>query len=192
MTDHLSEKQIEEYRQAFSVFDKDNDGSISTKDLSIVMHALGQEPTDVLLRDMVNEVDTDGNGGLEFSEFLRMMVRKMRLPDLDDELRIIFQVFDTTQTGYLGVQELRTIMRTLNEKMSDDDLNDMITSCDLDQDGKINFQEFVHMMNVSAWIAWNIMRLLRNREFNSGFYIDCCVRILRRKVSVCLHILLTN
>ncbi|XP_055329507.1 calmodulin-alpha-like [Paramacrobiotus metropolitanus] len=150
MTDQLTEKQIEEYRAAFTVLDKDNDGNISTKDLSALMRVLGQDPTDIQLHDIINEVDIDGNGSIDFSEFLRLMVRKMRLTDLDDELRIIFQVFDTNQTGLLGVKELQHVLLLLNEKLPDDDVADLIRSCDVDQDGRINFQEFVHMMNVPS------------------------------------------
>jgi len=43
------------------------------------------------LRDMVNEVDQDGNGTIEFNEFLQMMSRKMRSADGEDELREAFR-----------------------------------------------------------------------------------------------------
>ena len=45
---------------AFTLFDKDHDGTITTKELGIVMRSLGQNPTDAELMDMVNEVDQDG------------------------------------------------------------------------------------------------------------------------------------
>ena len=48
-----------EYKEAFSLFDKDGDGTITTKELGAVMKSLGQAPTDAELRDMINEVDED-------------------------------------------------------------------------------------------------------------------------------------
>ena len=52
--------RLTEFREAFSLFDKNGDGSISSKELGIVMRSLGQNPTDDELQDMINEVDFDG------------------------------------------------------------------------------------------------------------------------------------
>lgn len=49
-----------EFKEAFSLFDKDGDGTISSKELGTVMRSLGQNPTEALLQEMVNEVDADG------------------------------------------------------------------------------------------------------------------------------------
>uniref|UniRef100_A0A8C7Y7U6 EF-hand domain-containing protein n=1 Tax=Oryzias sinensis TaxID=183150 RepID=A0A8C7Y7U6_9TELE len=53
----LSEEQ---FKEAFSLFDKDGDGTITTKELGTVMRSLGQNPTEAELQDMINEVDADG------------------------------------------------------------------------------------------------------------------------------------
>lgn len=53
-----------EFREAFSLFDKDGDGTITTKELGTVMRSLGQNPTETELQDMINEVDADGKSSL--------------------------------------------------------------------------------------------------------------------------------
>merc|ERR1712128_393707 len=55
----------------------DGDGTITTKELGTVMRSLGQNPTEAELQDMINEVDADGNGTIDFPEFLTMMARKI-------------------------------------------------------------------------------------------------------------------
>ena len=56
------------------------------------MRSLGQNPTEGELQDMINEVDIDGNGTIEFAEFLGMMAKKMKESDGEEELREAFRV----------------------------------------------------------------------------------------------------
>lgn len=55
-------------------------GTITTKELGTVMRSLGQNPTEAELQDMINEVDADGNGTIDFPEFIQLMARKMKVP----------------------------------------------------------------------------------------------------------------
>lgn len=64
-----------ELRDAFKVFDKDGNGSISKSELKHLMSNLGQRLSDEELDAMMGEVDTDGNGEIDFDEFKQMMVR---------------------------------------------------------------------------------------------------------------------
>ena len=99
MADQLTEEQIAEFKEAFSLFDKDGDGTITTKELGTVMRSLGQNPTEAELQDMINEVDADGNGTIDFPEFLTMMARKMKDTDSEEEIREAFRVFDKDGNG---------------------------------------------------------------------------------------------
>ena len=87
-----TEEQIAEFKEAFSLFDKDGDGTITTKELGTVMRSLGQNPTEAELQDMINEVDADGNGTIDFPEFLSLMARKMKDTDTEEELIEAFKV----------------------------------------------------------------------------------------------------
>ncbi|CAJ0648032.1 7239_t:CDS:10 [Entrophospora sp. SA101] len=138
--------QIAEFKEAFSLFDKDNDGSITTKELGTVMRSLGQNPTESELQDMINEVDADGNGTIDFPEFLTMMARKMKDTDSEEEIKEAFKVFDKDGNGYISAAELRHVMTNLGEKLSEEEVDEMIREADVDGDGQINYEEFVKMM----------------------------------------------
>jgi len=142
----LSNDEIEEFREAFSMFDKNGDGTISSAELGTIMRSLGQNPTENELMDMINEVDIDGNGTIDFREFLNMMAKKVNKSDSEEELREAFRVFDKDGNGHISASELRTVMTTLGEKLTDEEVDEMIFEADLDGDGQVNYEEFVRMM----------------------------------------------
>uniref|UniRef100_A0A673UAA2 Calmodulin 3 n=1 Tax=Suricata suricatta TaxID=37032 RepID=A0A673UAA2_SURSU len=140
MADQLTEEQIAEFKEAFSLFDKDGDGTITTKELGTVMRSLGQNPTEAELQDMINEVDADGNGTIDFPEFLTMMARKMKDTDSEEEIREAFRVFDKDGNGYISAAELRHVMTNLGEKLTDEEVDEMIREADIDGDGQVNYE----------------------------------------------------
>uniref|UniRef100_A0A1B0CSD7 EF-hand domain-containing protein n=1 Tax=Lutzomyia longipalpis TaxID=7200 RepID=A0A1B0CSD7_LUTLO len=146
IADQLTEEQIAEFKEAFSLFDKDGDGTITTKELGTVMRSLGQNPTEAELQDMINEVDADGNGTIDFPEFLTMMARKMKDTDSEEEIREAFRVFDKDGNGFISAAELRHVMTNLGEKLTDEEVDEMIREADIDGDGQVNYEEFVTMM----------------------------------------------
>jgi len=97
------------------IYFTDGDGTITTKELGTVMRSLGQNPTEAELQDMINEVDADGNGTIDFPEFLTMMARKMRDTDSEEEIKEAFKVFDKDGNGYISAAELRHVMTNLGE-----------------------------------------------------------------------------
>merc|ERR1712126_515944 len=144
--DQLTEEQIAEFKEAFSLFDKDGDGTITTKELGTVMRSLGQNPTEAELQDMINEVDADGNGTIDFPEFLTMMTRRMKYTDSQEEIREAFRVFDKDGNGFISAAELRNVMSNLGEKLTEDEIDKLIREADVDGDGQINYEEFVTVM----------------------------------------------
>lgn len=144
--DSVSVEQIAEFKEAFSLFDKDGDGTITTKELGTVMRSLGQNPTEAELQDMINEVDADGNGTIDFPEFCTLMARKMKDTDSEEELKEAFRVFDKDGNGFISAAELRHIMTNLGEKLTDEEVDEMLREADIDGDGQINYEEFVKVM----------------------------------------------
>ena len=98
---------MKEFKDAFAIFDKDGGGSITTQELGDVMKSLGQKPTNAELDTMVREIDADGNGEIDFPEFLTMMLRKMNEGNPEKELMDVFMVFDKDGSGTISAEELR-------------------------------------------------------------------------------------
>merc|ERR1712167_440585 len=96
----------------------DGDGTITTKELGTVMRSLGQNPTEAELQDMINEVDADGNGTIDFPDFLSLMARKMKDVDTEEELVEAFKVFDKDGNGFISAAELRHVMTRTSARSS--------------------------------------------------------------------------
>ncbi|KAK2154774.1 hypothetical protein LSH36_258g05110 [Paralvinella palmiformis] len=136
---------MQEYKEAFQMFDKDGDGTISTKELGIVMRSLGQNPTESELQEIINEVDIDGNGKIDLDEFIVMMARQQCLSPA--ELEQAFRMFDRDHDGFIDARELRHLLTNLGEKLTDQEVDEMIREVDVDGDGKVDYGEFVAMLN---------------------------------------------
>lgn len=134
MAEGLSNEQIAVYQAAFKLFDTDGDGLITADELGTVMKNLGQNPTDAELQDMMNEVDGDGNGAIDFREFLVVMETKVKDSDHAEEIKAAFKVFDRDGDGYISANELREVMETLGEKLNDDELEEMLREAQASSD----------------------------------------------------------
>jgi Ca2+-binding EF-hand superfamily protein len=75
MGEQLTEEQIADYKEAFSLFDKDGDGIIKVSDLGLLVRSLNLNPTESEIAEMVSDVDPDGTGKVDFPEFISLMVQ---------------------------------------------------------------------------------------------------------------------
>lgn len=81
-----------------------------------------------------------GNGTIDFPEFLTMMARKMKDTDSEEEIREAFRVFDKDGNGFISAAELRHVMTNLGEKLTDEEVDEMIREADIDGDGQVNYE----------------------------------------------------
>ena len=69
-----------------------------------------------------------------------MMARKMKDTDSEEEIREAFKVFDRDNNGFISAAELRHVMTSIGEKLTDDEVDEMIREADQDGDGRIDCQ----------------------------------------------------
>ncbi|XP_072862330.1 troponin C, skeletal muscle isoform X1 [Chlorocebus sabaeus] len=146
---YLSEEMIAEFKAAFDMFDADGGGDISVKELGTVMRMLGQTPTKEELDAIIEEVDEDGSGTIDFEEFLVMMVRQMKEDakgKSEEELAECFRIFDRNADGYIDPEELAEIFRASGEHVTEEEIESLMKDGDKNNDGRIDFDEFLKMM----------------------------------------------
>merc|ERR1712228_797528 len=117
----LSIQQIGQFQDAFMRLASD-DGSVCSAQVSSIMRSLGQNPSEAEIQDMVNQVDKDGTGMIDFPEFLSMMSLKQESENAEDEIREAFQVFDGDGNGFTNRQELACVMGNLGETLTQEEI----------------------------------------------------------------------
>ena len=132
------------------MFDRDGDGTVTIHELGSVMNSLGRYPTDAELQDIINEFDLDGNGVIDFKEFIPMMESYVMKDITEDELLECFKVFDRDHNGYITLPELENAMLKLGEKLTEEECKAMLKEADVNGDGKIDYKEFVKLL--SEWV----------------------------------------
>jgi len=146
VNENISMDFILEMKEAFQLFDKNGDGFISAKELGVLMRTLGRNPTEDEIMNIMNEIDVDHNGKLDFSEFTIMMKDKLSGEDMEQEIKQAFRVFDRNGDGYISKSEFKHCMMHFGEKFTDDEVEEMMAEADANNDGKIDYTEFSQMI----------------------------------------------
>ena len=142
----LSPEQEDQIKQAWALFDNDNSGTIESSELKDVMRKLGLNPTPEELKDIIQDIDRDNDGSIDYNEFLRLMSTKLKDAQTEDELLEAFNVFDSAGKGCFGEAELTDVAMRLKCNFTPEDIKEMIAVADLNGDQAINFEEFVRIM----------------------------------------------
>eukprot|EP00931_Biecheleriopsis_adriatica_P109465 TRINITY_DN83720_c0_g1_i1.p1 TRINITY_DN83720_c0_g1~~TRINITY_DN83720_c0_g1_i1.p1 ORF type:complete len:175 (-),score=44.13 TRINITY_DN83720_c0_g1_i1:46-507(-) len=150
MVDKLTREEVRHMHAAFSLFDKTGEKSIVSEEVGTVMRSLGQNPTEAELSDMIREVDVDGNGTIDFFEFLSMMGRKLNDRESPQAFVEAFRVWDKKGNGLISESDLRqawlTLGETLTEEQVEQILHDAKAEGIVNADGMIDYKAFVDML----------------------------------------------
>ncbi|KAI0985931.1 hypothetical protein GJ496_001014 [Pomphorhynchus laevis] len=142
----LSQEQISEIKQVFNMYDRDKSGSIPTNTLGEVMKNLGHNLKYEELQECIEVVDEDGSGSVDWEEFLALMAKKTQENEDEQELREAFRVFDKHNRGVIDVADLKLIFKALDENMSAEEVDQIISEVDEDNSGTVDFEEFMKLM----------------------------------------------
>mmetsp|Transcript_699 Transcript_699/g.2347 ORF Transcript_699/g.2347 Transcript_699/m.2347 type:complete len:237 (-) Transcript_699:202-912(-) len=137
----ISQKEL---KRAFASFDRDQSGTIDKDELAAVLKSVGKKVSDKQIDEIMEEIDLDKNGVLDFQEFEYIVQVKLE-DNLHDEQSIkeLFEFFDRDKDGYISFDELYWVLnKKLKIKISREDVQDMLRYGDLDGNGLLDLEEF--------------------------------------------------
>ncbi|KAM7497052.1 hypothetical protein LguiA_021466 [Lonicera macranthoides] len=140
----LSEEEIMGLKQMFKSMDSDNSGTITLEELKQGLAKQGTKLSEYEVKQLMEAADADGNGTIDYEEFITATMHMNRM-DREEHLYTAFQYFDKDSSGFITKEELEQALREFG--MDDGrDIKEVIAEVDADNDGRINYDEFVAMM----------------------------------------------
>ncbi|KAF9019171.1 hypothetical protein BGZ52_003655 [Haplosporangium bisporale] len=142
-----------EYREGFNLFDRKGNGTIDTESVGDLLRALGQNPTNAEVEQLTAQADPTGSRSIGFDTFLRILLRPdgFRPAGTYDEFVNGFKVFDKDGDGFISSGELRSVLTSLGEKLSDAEMDELLKGVTVDKTGRVNYEGkyFVRMISSS-------------------------------------------
>eukprot|EP00930_Biecheleria_cincta_P070323 TRINITY_DN57965_c0_g1_i1.p1 TRINITY_DN57965_c0_g1~~TRINITY_DN57965_c0_g1_i1.p1 ORF type:complete len:616 (-),score=151.25 TRINITY_DN57965_c0_g1_i1:24-1871(-) len=142
----FTEERLAELREVFNLFDEDGNGTLDADELALVMRSVGLVPSMQEIKNMIDEVDADGSGSIEWPEFLFLMSRNVVKPD--EQHKFAFEFFDRANEGKIQRTDFVMQMRQLTQDFNVDELEEMFLEAkfeDADTE-QLTYKEFVKMM----------------------------------------------
>jgi len=146
----LETDEIKVLKLCFNLFDVKKQDFLGADDLDDILRAMGFRPSKEELKEILEEIDEDGSGEIEFEEFTQLCAKFLvEEPDEDTmkaELKEAFRMFDKECSGFITTLQLREIIAELDSRLTDEDLDGIIDEIDEDGSGTMDFDEFCAMM----------------------------------------------
>ena len=132
-------------KEAFAAFDKGGSGKINVIEFGNCIRAAGANPTEEDVGKMIKSADPSESGYVQFAKFAELAKKKLGVEDDVESICMAYKNFDKDDNGMINCAELRHILTNLGEKMTNEDVDELIREAEIDKDGMINYREFVKM-----------------------------------------------
>ena len=139
----IKKEKICEIKEFFDNFDKDNDGAITIKELTSIMRALGLNPSELDIQEIIKKYDKSESGKIEFSDYFDLIQQKYKEPESEEDLIQALKL-SNKEGGGIPVIEIEHILSNIGEKLGRDEISEIIKNIEVD--GMVNYDDFVKYM----------------------------------------------
>ena len=142
----IPEDKISEYKEAFDMFDKEKRGLISADDIYKIMKNFGNPMSKKEIDKLIKDIDTSGDGELDFEEFVTLMEKQTEIIDESEEDLVLraFKSFDNNHDGRITNYEFRYILTELGDKFTQEECDLLFKECNLDKNGELDYVDFIN------------------------------------------------
>ncbi|KAJ3355291.1 hypothetical protein GGF32_002070 [Allomyces javanicus] len=142
---NFSEDQIAEFKEVFSLFDRKGNGFIEPDALGDVLRSIGQNPTEAQVADILAALPDKGQKPISFDLFKDILSRPdgFKAAGTIEEFCQGFAVFDKEGAGFISSGELRYVLTSLGEKMTNAEVDELLKYVDMTKDGQVKYEDFI-------------------------------------------------
>ncbi|XP_071540076.1 troponin C, isotype gamma-like [Panulirus ornatus] len=147
----ISAAKLEVLKRTFNMFDEDKSGFVPTDKIVTILNTLDVRFTHEDVTKRIKGIDEAKDGKLNFDNFVNILSCYMVDDEEDDEamyeeLKEAFRLYDREGNGYITTSTLKEILKELDNKLTDEDLDGIVEEIDEDGSGTVDFDEFMEMM----------------------------------------------
>ncbi|KAK7379827.1 hypothetical protein VNO78_34352 [Psophocarpus tetragonolobus] len=146
IAERLSEEEIGGLKELFKIIDEDNSGTITFEELKDGLKNVGCDLMESEIKSLMDAADIDNNGTIDYGEFLAATLQLNKM-EREENLVNAFVYFDKDGSGYITIDEIQQACKDFG--LGNIHLDDIIMEIDQDNDGRIDYAEFVAMMRKS-------------------------------------------
>ena len=145
--DSLSQEQIEYLKDVFEVLDKNHNKKIELSELADGLRAMGMNPTNAEVQDLMNSYDVSGDDALSFNEFVGAYVEFTgKSGSKKSELETLFSELDINKDGKISREELIGFLTRGGEPFDENEINQVFRVFDEDDDGMLSLEELTEAL----------------------------------------------
>lgn len=147
MAVRLSNEKMTELREAFMLFDYSKSGRIFARDIGPVIRSVGLKPSEAEIQSIMAEVQQMG-GEVDLSALVQLIHLKVTNPPIEkpEDLREIFRLYDKEGRGLVSVAEMRHLLTSVGEKLTDDEADQLLRMSGCVQGGMVQYDKFVQVI----------------------------------------------
>ena len=135
-----------EIKEIFMLFDKNSDGFVHTKELGTVVRAINLNPTESEINEMERKVDRDSTGQFNLQSLENLIRESGKDTDTLDDIINAIKVFDQDNDGKIPVEEFKSVMMKMGERMSEAEIMEIISDSELINNNYIQVVDFAKMI----------------------------------------------
>ena len=152
----LSQQQTDMIREVFELFDTDGEGKLQEDELASALFAMGISTRNhhKMARDLVTQIDEDGDRNISLEEFTALMRGKLAGRDPEEEIRATFEAFCDydPSVSSISLERLQAKSRKLQIRLTEEEMRHMIADADRNSGGDVDEEEYVHILKNSTWM----------------------------------------
>lgn len=142
----ISEEKVDKVEQIFALFDKDGDGKIPISELPPLLRALNRIPTPTDMATITNKYSSSGCITPSDLSYLLTTIPPIQTDQVKAELIAAFKILDKEGKGRVGSEELKRLVMSVGERMSEGEAEEMIRMGDPERTGFIEYEKFIQKL----------------------------------------------